>query len=74
MLSVKMKLTKRVWDFLNRDVSKLFKKEYNYMYIKRDDKGRGVYQVKRFDKKTKVEVPYKQNIFLQTVPREWSLN
>jgi len=50
-----MELTKKVWDFLNKDVSKLFKREYEYKYFRRDDKGKGVFEMKRYDKKTGIE-------------------
>ena len=59
--SVKMKLTKRILDFLNKDVSKLFKKEYDFKieFIERDDKNRGIHELKRYDKKTGEEIPYR---------------
>ena len=50
-----MELTKKVWDFLNKDVSKLFKREYEYKYFRIDDKGKGVFEMKRYDKKTGIE-------------------
>ena len=55
---LKMTLTKRVWDFLNKDVSKLFKREYVFQFPIREDKGPGVFEIKRYNKKTGAEIPY----------------
>ena len=48
-----MSLVKKVWDFLNKDVSKLFKREYKYQFFKREDLGKGTYQSIKIDKKTR---------------------
>ncbi|MBU2053093.1 MAG: hypothetical protein KJ721_02525 [Nanoarchaeota archaeon] len=53
-----MTLTKRILDFLNKDVSKLFKREYVFQFPIREDKGLGVFEIKRYDKKTGAEIPY----------------
>ena len=55
-----MNSIEKIINFLNKDVSKLFKKEYEYKikFIERDDKNRGIHELKRYDKKTGAEVPY----------------
>ncbi|MFH1152036.1 MAG: hypothetical protein ABIJ14_01590 [Nanoarchaeota archaeon] len=55
-----MTLTKRILDFLNKDVSKLFKREYicEIVSLGKDDCNREVIEMRRYDKKIGVEIPY----------------
>lgn len=64
-----MKLIKRVLDSLNKDISELFKRKYSYKYFRREDKGKGVYEMKRYDKKTGEE-DSNYSVLMQTMPRE----
>jgi len=61
------------WDFLNRDIRSFFKKDYDFKFFRRDNRGKGVFEIKRYNKKTDEEIPYDFPVYLQTVPREFLL-
>ncbi|MCF7910079.1 hypothetical protein K9L16_00210 [Candidatus Pacearchaeota archaeon] len=66
-------LSSKVWETLNTSLTDLFKRNYDLKFFKREDKGKGVYEVKRYDSRTgKLDSDY--SLLIQTFPKELLLD